>query len=88
VINVGQARRIAAEWQAPGNSCSLLQHKGVIDPGLIEELDANLATEQAKADRQIRIELIALREFARVHLDLGHTQVRRWGAWDETPVAA
>lgn len=88
MITKGQARRIAAEWQAPGNACSALQHVGKVEAGLPAEIDANLATAQAHDDRKVRIELLALKAFAEAHLRAGRTTVPGWGAWDETPVEA
>jgi hypothetical protein len=78
MISNGQARRIAAEWQAPGCPTSTLQHVGVIEDGLIEELLDNVQHADADAER----ELTALIAWAEVH---GPGRVAEWGAWDDTP---
>jgi len=80
-ITDGQARRIAAEWQAPGNAYSLLQHKGVIDGDLLDEIKADMRSEHTDADA--RRELLALRRWAQDH---GPGKVAGWGDWDDTPV--
>jgi hypothetical protein len=89
MINKGQARRIAAEWQAAGNECSLLQHKGVISEDLAGELADNLGAVQRQEayadDRELLTrELHALLAFARAQ---GLGPVSGWGGWDETPVS-
>lgn len=83
MINNGQARRIASEWQAPGNAYSALQHVGKIEPTLLDEIAYDLRSGHTPDDA--RGELRALRVFARAH---GVGPVPGWGAWDDTPVAA
>jgi len=78
-ITNGQARRIAAEWQAPRNAYSLLQHKGVIADTLIDEIHADMRTLGANAARR---ELAALAQWAKEH---GPGQVSPWGEWSDKP---
>jgi hypothetical protein len=78
-ITNGQARRIAAEWQAPGNAYSALQHVGLITDTLTDEIAADMRTLGANAARR---ELAALLRWAEHH---GPGKVTPWGAWDDTP---
>lgn len=80
MITNGQARRIAAGWQAPGNAYSALQHVGRIEPTLLDEIKHDLHSGHTPDDA--RGELRALRVFARAH---GVGPVPGWGAWDDTP---
>ena len=77
MITNGQARRIAAEWQAPRNAFSLLQHKGIVSPDLTDEITAEMRSLGAA-----RRELAALLEWAEHH---GPGKVDGWGEWDDTP---
>lgn len=79
MITNGQARRIAAEWQAPRNAYSLLQHKGIIGEDLSDEITADMRTLGANAARR---ELAALLRWAKHH---GPGKVTPWGAWSDTP---
>lgn len=81
LINKGQARRIAAEWQAPGNAYSALQHVGEITDGLLDEIRSDLRS--AHSPQEARKDLRALRKWAQAH---GVGKVSGWGAWDDTPV--
>lgn len=78
ILTNGQARRIAAEWQAPGNAYSLLQHKGIIADDLIDEIKVDAAN--PNTDIASRHELIALRRWATQH---GPGKVPGWGSWDD-----
>ena len=80
MITNGQARRIAAEWQAPHNACSALQSVGLITDDLIDELDQNMRSPHN--DSAARRELTALRRWAEHH---GPGKVADWGSWDDTP---
>ena len=79
MITNGQARRIAAEWQAPRNGFSLLQHKGVIAEDLAEEIAAEMRNLGANAARR---ELAALLRWVEYH---GPGKVTPWGAWSDKP---
>lgn len=77
MITNGQARRIAAEWQAPRNAYSLLQHKGIIADSLIGEIRADMRKLGAGDARR---ELAALAQWATKH---GPGKVTPWGAWSD-----
>ena len=79
MITSGQARRIAAEWQAPRNAFSLLLHKGIIADTLADEIASEMRKLGANAARR---ELAALLRWAERH---GPGKVSPWGAWDDTP---
>jgi len=78
MISNGQARRIAAEWQAR-NAYSLMQHKGVISDRLLSEIHADMRKLRPGADRR---ELAALARWAKKH---GPGKVTPWGAWSDRP---
>jgi predicted AlkP superfamily pyrophosphatase or phosphodiesterase len=80
MINKGQARRIAAEYQAPGNGYSALQHVGLITEELADEIALDMRHEDSPAWH----DLAALLEFAQAH---GPGKVANWGEWDDTPVS-
>ena len=80
-ITNGQARRIAAEWQAPRNAYSALQHVGLIEETLLDEITADMRT--LMFNEPAYRELAALRAWAKQH---GPGKVAGWGAWDDTPV--
>lgn len=84
LISNGQARRIAAEWQAPRNACSALQHVGIVQGDLIDELQQNLRSPHLAGDHDpaAKRELAALIRWAKHH---GEGVVSDWGAWDDTP---
>lgn len=85
MITKGQARRISAAWQAPGNGFSALQHVGRIEPTLVDEIDDALSLPSTKRDRWAVIELYALRRFVTAQNTI---TVPGWGAWDDTPARA
>ena len=76
----GQARRIAAEWQAPRNAYSLLQHKGVISEDLLGEIAADLKSRHTDVDTAR--ELVALAVWVEKH---GPGKVADWGDWSDEP---
>lgn len=80
MISNGQARRIAAEWQAPRNAYSLLQHKGVIDDGLVDEIRTDM--DSPHIDPVAYRELAALAAWVEEH---GPGKVTPWGAWSDKP---
>lgn len=82
LITNGQARRIAAEWQAPHNACSALQHVGLIEGDLIDELRQDLRCPHLADDPAAVRELHALIRWATHH---GPGKVTPWGEWDDTP---
>jgi len=79
MISNGQARRIAAEWQAPRNGFSALQHVGLITEDLAEEIAAEMRNLGANAARR---ELAALLVWVEKH---GPGKVTPWGDWSDKP---
>lgn len=84
MITNGQARRIAAEWQAPRSSFSTLQHTGEITETLLTEIEAEIrALQPGSFGVETLRDLIALAQFADAHF---HGTVPGWGAWSDQPV--
>lgn len=90
MISNGQARRIASEWQAPGNAYSVLQNTGEIVSGLASEIasDIEYVTERRESwpvdeYESVRRDLDALTRFVGEH---GLGPVAEWGEWDDAPV--
>jgi hypothetical protein len=90
MITNGQARRIAAEWQAPGNAFSVLQHTGEVISGLVSEISAELGNLRFhRADLSADEMALAVRELGALErwaFRQGLGPVQQWGAWDDTPV--
>jgi integrase len=90
MISHGQARRIAAEWQAPGNAMSELQSRGTVHHLTADEIDANIETVERHPEafgedaEQTLLDLRALRRYCEMRL--GQVQVAGWSdMWDSTP---
>lgn len=92
MISNGQARRISAEWQAPSNAFSALQHKGEILADLptkirdqLEFLRMRRSSWPEDEYAEVCRDLEALDVFSSHH---GPCIVESWGDWDDTPVTA
>lgn len=81
MITNGQARRIAAEWQAPRNGYSALQHVGLITDDLADEIRTDM--DSPHTDDHGRDELDALLVFV---LANGPGNVPDWGEWDDSSI--
>lgn len=88
MITNGQARRIAADWQAPGNAMSSLQHCGIITHNTADEITAN-RTEVGRFSHNYDSPVTALQDLTALYEWVqrqGVGTVSDWGAWSDYPV--
>lgn len=85
MITIGQARRIAADWQTPRNGFGVLQHTGEITNQIASDIARELLGDLSVQDdpEQARRDLAGLERFV-YHYGLG--KVEGWGEWSDEPV--